>query len=112
MTGDLSWKAQLKRAHAQEWADDWQYATVWRFQQCVTDADEAAARAGGPPHLFEPPAGEGWERNVDQVGGGFWVEPPSWCEDGTVVAQHVYWRRAVSGMRPWHHRAHLHEERD
>lgn len=104
--------AEFDHPHRQEWAAGWQYACVWRFQHCPTPADAAKWRAGGPPHLFEPPAGDGWERNADQVGGGFWVAPPSWCTDGSVLMQHVYWRRRSPGMQPWHVRAHLHEERD
>lgn len=113
---DMSWSAQLARLHAIEWAPDWQYATVWRFADVPTEQEQEAARKGGPPSLFEPPAGpqaegSGWELNMDRNGGrAFEVRVPVWS-DGAVVIQRVYWRRPRRGLVPYDGGAHLHEQR-
>lgn len=81
---------QVGRLHAMEFADDWQYATVWRM-----------ARSGQRWTTLGPPPGVGWEINSNYQGGVKQQIVPVWS-DGSIVMQLTPWRRRVVGMRPWH----------
>jgi len=98
---DLSWPALMRRAHATEHAEDWQYAVVWRF-----------AAEGDPVELDDPPTeGTGWERNIDRADDGREVTVPRWS-DGSKVMHLSYWRRKSPGTKPWQVRHKLHEQRE
>lgn len=76
----------LEQMHAIEWAQGWQYATVWR------PADEP-----WPEDEQLPPAGSGWERNTHYRDG----------YEKKVRTQVTYWLRRAPGMVPWQREAHL-----
>jgi hypothetical protein len=79
---DFSIAAQLRRGHAIEWANGWQYGRVHRLAD-VSETDFPT----------EPPAeGDGWELNTDKPAE---IVTPVWS-DGSTVQQIVYWRRAVA----------------
>lgn len=83
-----------------EWADGWQYGLVWR-----------TALAGGDPLEFDPlgpPAGGGWELNVDCGDKGRDYSTPRWS-DGRIVIQRTHWRRPQEGIQPWQHGARVQE---
>jgi hypothetical protein len=85
---DEAWSERIRRGHSYETCDGWQYGTVWRF-----------AVPGDDNPVMGPPAGDGWELNVDFRGGAVEEKSPRWSQ-GDVVMQLTHWRRRFPGAMP------------
>lgn len=88
-----AWSTQVKRNHEREWAQDWQYARLWRFVPRPADHSHPPFEPFGP----DPLEGGGWELNVDRGDGGVETSTPAQVD---VLMQLTYWRRPRPGMMP------------
>lgn len=94
LTDPWSWTERMNNQHARQWADGWQYGTVWRFvPRPADDSVSPAFEPFGP----DPLPGGGWELNVSA--GQLGVETRSPAQPD-VLMQLTYWRRESPGLLP------------